>query len=73
MELTNNWSYPTAIRFGAGRIAEIAEACAQAGITKPLLDRPTLFIEIIQRVGCEMTGEGVGQSKLGCQLGAKKG
>ncbi len=31
------WSYPTAIRFGAGRIAEIADACAQAGITRPLL------------------------------------
>ncbi len=32
-----NWSYPTAIRFGAGRIGEIAEACAAAGIRKPLL------------------------------------
>jgi alcohol dehydrogenase len=32
-----NWSYPTAIRFGAGRISEIAEACAAAGIKKPLL------------------------------------
>jgi alcohol dehydrogenase class IV len=32
-----NWSYPTAIRFGAGRISELAEACAAAGIRKPLL------------------------------------
>lgn len=32
-----NWSYPTAIRFGVGRIAELAEACAIAGIEKPLL------------------------------------
>lgn len=37
MTLTANWSYPTAIRFGAGRISEIADACATAGITKPLL------------------------------------
>ncbi|QIK40865.1 iron-containing alcohol dehydrogenase [Pontivivens nitratireducens] len=37
MNVTANWSYPTAIRFGAGRIAEIAEACTAAGITKPLL------------------------------------
>ncbi len=37
MNLTANWSYPTAIRFGNGRIAEIGEACAQAGISKPLL------------------------------------
>lgn len=32
-----NWNYPTSIRFGAGRIAELAKACATAGITKPLL------------------------------------
>jgi alcohol dehydrogenase class IV len=32
-----NWSYPTAIRFGAGRIAELPQACAAAGIRHPLL------------------------------------
>ncbi len=37
MNLTNNWSYPTAMRFGAGRIAEIADACAAAGMGRPLL------------------------------------
>lgn len=37
MTLTANWSYPTSIRFGAGRIAELAEACKQAGINRPLL------------------------------------
>ena len=37
MNLTGNWSYPTAIRFGAGRIAELAEACTEARITRPLL------------------------------------
>ncbi len=37
MSLTGNWSYPTAIKFGAGRIQELREACAQAGISKPLL------------------------------------
>ncbi len=31
-----NWSYPTAIKFGVGRIAELAEHCAAAGIKKPL-------------------------------------
>ena len=34
---TANWSYPTAVRFGAGRIKELAEACRAAGITRPLL------------------------------------
>ena len=37
MTLRANWSYPTAIRFGAGRISELAEACAAAGIRNPLL------------------------------------
>lgn len=32
-----NWSYPTAIRFGAGRISELGEACRSAGIRRPLL------------------------------------
>ena len=32
-----NWSYPTQIRFGAGRISEIADACKSVGIKKPLL------------------------------------
>ena len=34
---TANWSYPTAIRFGPGRIEELAEACKSAGINRPLL------------------------------------
>ncbi|WP_348721613.1 iron-containing alcohol dehydrogenase [uncultured Candidatus Puniceispirillum sp.] len=37
MTVTANWSYPTAIRFGAGRITEIADACAVTGMKKPLL------------------------------------
>lgn len=37
MTLRANWSYPTAIRFGAGRISELGEACAITGISKPLL------------------------------------
>ena len=32
-----NWSYPTAIKFGVGRVAELAEHCAAAGLKKPLL------------------------------------
>ena len=37
MSLVGNWSYPTTLKFGAGRIAELVDACAQVGITKPLL------------------------------------
>ncbi|GGF34133.1 alcohol dehydrogenase [Youhaiella tibetensis] len=32
-----NWNYPTSVRFGAGRIAELPEALKAAGISKPLL------------------------------------
>lgn len=35
--LRANWNYPTAIRFGAGRIAELPEACRSVGIERPLI------------------------------------
>lgn len=37
MNLTGNWSYPTAVKFGAGRISELAEHCRAAGMSRPLL------------------------------------
>ncbi|MFQ5564961.1 MAG: iron-containing alcohol dehydrogenase [Paracoccaceae bacterium] len=37
MSPTANWSYPTSIRFGAGRISELPEAVRAAGIARPLL------------------------------------
>lgn len=32
-----NWNYPTAVRTGAGRINELADACGELGMTTPLL------------------------------------
>jgi alcohol dehydrogenase class IV len=32
-----NWNYPTAIRFGAGRAAELGEVCRGLGVERPLL------------------------------------
>ncbi len=37
MALVGNWNYPTPIRFGAGRIKELAEACKAVGFRRPLL------------------------------------
>jgi alcohol dehydrogenase class IV len=37
MQLRGNWNYPTSVRFGAGRIAELAEAARAAGIARPLV------------------------------------
>ena len=44
-----NWSYPTAVWFGAGRIAELARACNEAGIKKPLFvtDRGVAKLPIV--------------------------
>ena len=51
MKLSGNWSYPTAIRFGAGRISELADACSQIGISRPLLvtDRGLANLPITMR------------------------
>ena len=37
MSTSANWNYPTPIRFGAGRIKELADACAAVGMKRPLL------------------------------------
>jgi alcohol dehydrogenase class IV len=36
-KLRGNWNYPTSIRFGAGRIAELPAACGTLGMKRPLL------------------------------------
>ncbi len=35
--LRGNWNYPTAMRFGPGRISELADACKSLGMTRALL------------------------------------
>ena len=35
--LTGTWSYPTQIRFGPGRIAQLPRACKSLGMSRPLL------------------------------------
>ncbi len=37
MQLRGNWNYPTSVRFGAGRISELADAVKKAGFSRPLL------------------------------------
>ncbi len=34
---TSKWNYPTAVRFGIGRIAELHQACRELGMSAPLL------------------------------------
>ncbi|MGH7117660.1 MAG: iron-containing alcohol dehydrogenase [Acetobacteraceae bacterium] len=36
MTVRADWSYPTRVRFGAGRVAELADAVREVGIARPL-------------------------------------
>lgn len=64
MALTGNWSYPANIRFGAGRISEIGEACRISGISKPLLvtDRGLKSMDITNRTLDLMEQAGLGRA-----------
>jgi len=64
MQLTGNWSYPTSIRFGAGRISEIADACQTAGMNKPLLvtDRGLANLPITQQTLDLLDQAGLGRA-----------
>ncbi|HSM41074.1 MAG TPA: iron-containing alcohol dehydrogenase, partial [Afifellaceae bacterium] len=61
MNLTANWSYPTAVRFGAGRINELAEACEAIGMSKPLLvtDAGLAKLEITAQAMAVLSGAGL--------------
>ncbi|MBT5265676.1 MAG: iron-containing alcohol dehydrogenase [Rhodospirillaceae bacterium] len=60
--ITGNWSYPTAIRFGPGRIRELAEACQALGMKNPLLvtDRALADLDIVARAVSVCTEAGLG-------------
>jgi len=60
MSFTANWSYPTTVRFGPGRISEIGDAVRAAGISKPLLvtDRGLATMDITKRTLDILESEG---------------
>jgi 4-hydroxybutyrate dehydrogenase len=64
VQLFGNWSYPTSIRFGAGRIKEIADACSASGITRPLLvtDRGLAGLDITQNTLMQLEEAGLGRA-----------
>jgi alcohol dehydrogenase len=61
MTIKANWNYPTAVRFGAGRIAELPEALKAAGITKPLLvtDAGLVNLPVTQNVLAMLKAAGI--------------
>ena len=64
MSLTGNWSYPTAMKFGAGRIKELPQACSAAGIKNPLLvtDRGLAALPVTQSTLDIMEAAGLGRA-----------
>ena len=66
MNLIGNWSYPTAIRFGAGRISELASACLTAVIKLPLLvtDRGLASLPITAQALDILDAAGLGYFQL---------
>ena len=59
-----NWNYPTAIKFGAGRIAELADVCQGAGIARPLLvtDADLIKLPMLADIRRRLKDAGLGDS-----------
>lgn len=64
MTLNTNWSYPTAMRFGAGRISELAAACKDVGMERPLLvtDRGLADLPITAQALDVLDADGLGRA-----------
>jgi len=58
--MIGKWNYPTHVRFGAGRIAELPLACRELGITRPLLvtDEGLAALPMVGRVVDILAAEG---------------
>jgi len=64
-KLRGNWNYPTSIRFGAGRIAELPDACRSLGMQRPLLvTDPALAA--LRMIGLAV--ESCRRAGLGCEV-----
>ena len=61
MQLVGNWNYPTSVRFGAGRVAELGAAAKAAAMSRPLLvtDPQLARFAFVQRALMVLQGEGV--------------
>ncbi len=59
--LVGSWNYPTPIRFGAGRIRELPDACRELGISRPLLvtDKGLASLEITRDAVAMTTAAGL--------------
>ena len=58
MDLRANWNYPTSVRFGAGRISELADAVKAAGMSNPLFvtDPSLAKLPMTQKAAASLSG-----------------
>jgi len=65
MHLHGDWNYPTAIRFGAGRIRELPAACRELGLQRPMLvtDEGLLAVPMVASAVASCRDAG-----LGCEV-----
>ena len=61
MRFEGNWNFPTSVRFGAGRIAELGEAAKSAGMARPLFvtDAHLVATPLIDRARETLAAAGV--------------
>jgi alcohol dehydrogenase len=69
LTLVGNWNYPTAVRFGAGRLKELGAAAKAAGISRPLLvtDAQLAATPMVQRALEVLAGDGI-RARLFCEV-----
>ncbi len=60
--LRGNWNYPTSVRFGVGRVVELADACKTLGMTNPLLvtDKALASLPMVAAAVAGVTAAGLG-------------
>ncbi len=60
--MRGNWGFPTSVRFGVGRIAELADACRALGMARPLMvtDKGLAALAMIQDALTMLTDAGLG-------------
>lgn len=66
MDLFGNWSYPTSIRFGLGRVKELPKVCSELEMSNPLLvtDKGLTDLPITLSTQKIMESSGLGVAKF---------
>ena len=71
--ISATWGFPNEMRIGAGRINELSEACAEAGINRPLVvtDAALVELSVFDKIRAALDTEdfGYGLFTGACRLG----